>query len=180
MSAERKADAIGVCKQTFNFAVDRAERLRADLHPTEARKSGDYWFWPRAQRSDAASAELVLLMRKYWHTDEVSRATGNSADRDMWKASKSSTAERHPRRQIVEAGGGNAVYEKFLEWADYRSFKLLQGPDFTDPRRTVFLSTRCKRLTLPVMEQCACKIHSQQVLLLVFVVGSCDGRKSVF
>ena len=85
MSAERKADAIGVRKQNFNFAVDRAERLRADLHPTEARKGSVYWFWSRAQRSDATSDELMLLIRQYCDTDEVSRATGNSADRDMWK-----------------------------------------------------------------------------------------------
>ena len=44
MSAERKADAIGVCKKTFNFAVDHAERLQAELHPTEARKGSVYWF----------------------------------------------------------------------------------------------------------------------------------------
>ena len=152
-SAERKADAIGVCKQTFNFAVDRAERLRVDLHSSEARKGGVYWIWPRARRSDAASDKLVLLMRQYWHTDEVSRATGNSADRDMQKAFKFPIAERHPRRQLIEAGGGDAMYEKFLEWADYRSFKLRQGPDFTYPGRTVFLSTRCKCPTLPVMDR---------------------------
>ena len=105
-------------------------------------------------------------MRQYWHTEEVSRATGNSADRDMWKAYKSPTAERHPRRQLIEAGGGDAVYERFLEWAGYRSFKLRQRPDFADPGRTVFLSTGCKCLTLPVMEQCACNIHSQQVLYI--------------
>ena len=68
------------------------------------KKGGVYWFWIRAQRSDAACDELVLLMRQYWQTDEVSRATGNSPDRDMWKAAKSPTAERHPRRQLIEAG----------------------------------------------------------------------------
>ena len=105
-------------------------------------------------------------MRQYWHTDKVSRATGNSADRDMWKASKSPTAERHPRRQLIEVGGGDAVYAKFLKWADYKSFKERQRPGFTDPGRTLFLSTPCKCLTLPVVEQCACKIHSQQVLYI--------------
>ena len=105
-------------------------------------------------------------MRQYWHTDEVSRAIGNTADRDVWKVFKSPNAERHPRRQLIEAGRGDAVNEKFLQWTDYRSFKLRQGPDFTDPCHTVFLSTRCKCLTLPAMEQCACKIHSQQVLYI--------------
>ena len=166
VSATRKATTIGIRQQTFLFAVDRAKRLRADRHPDEAIKGDVYWFWPRAKNSNAASNELVLLMRQYWHTDEVSRATGNSADRDMWKASKSPTAERHPRRQLIEVGGGDAVYAKFFKWAGYKSLKERQKPGFTDPGRTLFLSTRCKCLTLPVMEQCACKIHSQQVLYI--------------
>ena len=150
MSTKRKAAAIGVREQSFNYAVDRAKRLKADLHPFEAIKRGIYWFWPRAKRSDVASEKNLLVMRQYWHTDEVSRAIGNSADRDMWKASKSPSAERHPRRQLIEPGGGNAVYAKFLKSADYRSFKSLQGPDFIEPGSTLFLSTRCKSLTLPV------------------------------
>lgn len=165
-SGRRRAAALGVNEKAFNFAAARAKKLMADLSPAEAIKNGVYWFWPRAKRSDAASDELVLLMRQYWHSDEVSRATGNSADRDMWKASKSPTAERHPRRQLTEPGGGDAVYAKFLKWAEYRSFKARQGDDFTDPGRSLFLSTRCKCLILPAMEQCACKIHSQQVLYI--------------
>ena len=166
VSATRKAAAIGIQQQAFLFAVDRAKRLRTDLHPDEAIKGDVYWFWPRAKNSNAASDELVLLMRQYWHTDEVSRATGDSADRDMWKASKSPTAERHPRRQLIEVGGGDAVYAKFLKWADYKSFKGRQKPGFTDPGRMLFLSTRCKCLILPVMEQSECEIHSQQVLYI--------------
>ncbi|CAB1103201.1 unnamed protein product [Ectocarpus sp. CCAP 1310/34] len=166
LSAQRTAAAINVRRQSFNFAVGRAKKLNPDVRPTEALKDGVYWFSPRAKRSDAASDELVSLMRQYWHTDEVSRASGNSADRDMWISSKSPNAERHPRRQLIEVGGGDAVYAKFLKWADYRSFKSRQGPEFTDPGRTLFLSTRCKCQTLPVMEQCACKIHSQQVLYI--------------
>ena len=76
--------------------------------------------------------------------DEVSRAIGNWADRDMWKASKAPTAERHPRRQLIEVGVGDAVYAKFLKWADYKNFKERQKPGFADPGRTLFLSTRCK------------------------------------
>ena len=80
----------------------------------------------------------------------MSRASGNSADRDMWKACESPHGECHPRRQLIELGVGDTVYAKFLKSADYRSFKWLQGPDFIDPGRTLFLSTGCKRLTLPV------------------------------
>ncbi|CAB1110583.1 unnamed protein product [Ectocarpus sp. CCAP 1310/34] len=116
----------------------------ADLHPTEAIKRGVHWFCPRAKESNAASEELLVLMRQYWHTDEVSRQYGNSAERDMWKASKSPAAHHHPRRQLTEPGGGDAVYAKFLNWASYKSFKERQSDDFTDPGRTLFLSTRYK------------------------------------
>ncbi|CAB1102945.1 unnamed protein product [Ectocarpus sp. CCAP 1310/34] len=82
------------------------------------------------------------------------------------KESKSPTAHRHPRRHLTEPGGGEAVYAKFLKWASYESFKERPSDNFTDPGRTLFLSTRCKCLVLPAMEQCACKIHSQQVLYI--------------
>ena len=123
MSNKRKAAALGVREAAWSYAVKRVKQLQADLHPREAIEKGVYWFWPRAKRSDAASEELMKLMRQHWHDDEVSRTTGNSGDRDMWKESKSLTAHRHPRRQLTEPGGGDAVYTKFLKWANYRSFK---------------------------------------------------------
>ncbi|CAB1110387.1 unnamed protein product [Ectocarpus sp. CCAP 1310/34] len=183
VSARRRAAALGVREQAFNFAAERAKKLLSDLQPTEATKRCVYWFWPRAKQSNAASEELLELMRQYWHTDEVSRQHGNSAERDMWKESKSLTAHRHPRRQLTEPGGGEAVYAKFLNWASYKSFKERQSDNFTDPGRTLFLSTRCKCLVLPAMEQCACKIHSQQVLYIEALAnvdmtshGECDCR----
>ena len=54
MSAKRKAAGIRVCKQAWNYAVDRVKRLKADLHPTEAIKHGTYWFWSRGKRSAVA------------------------------------------------------------------------------------------------------------------------------
>ena len=54
VSATRKAAGIGIRQQTF-FAVDRAKRLRADLHPDEAIKGDVYWFWPRAKNNNAVS-----------------------------------------------------------------------------------------------------------------------------
>ena len=98
MTTKRKAAVLGVREQTLSFARQRLEKLRADLHPDEAIRTGAYWYVPRARRSDATSPELLSLMRQFWHTDEVSRASGNSADRDMWKASKSPDADCHPRR----------------------------------------------------------------------------------
>ncbi|CAB1103076.1 unnamed protein product [Ectocarpus sp. CCAP 1310/34] len=183
VSARRRAAALGVREQAFNFAAERAKKLLSDLQPTEAIKRGVYWFWVRAKQSNAPSEELLELMRQYWHTDEMSRQHGNSAERDMWNESKSPTAHRHPRWQLTEPGGGEAVYAKFLNWASYKSFKERQSDNFTDPGCTLFLSTRCKCLVLPAMEQCACKIHSQQVLYIEALAnvditshGECDCR----
>ena len=173
MSGKRKAVVMGVSRKAWSYAVKRVRQLQVDLDPTEAIKNDVYWFWPPAKRSDAASEDLMELMRSYWHDGEVSRTTGNSGDRDMWKESKSRTAHRHPRRQLTEPGGGDAVYAKFLKWANYRSFKAQQGEDFFGPGRTLFLSTRCKCLTLPEIEQCSCKIHSQQALYIK-ALGSVD------
>ena len=63
------------------------------------------------------------------------------------------------------------MFYKFFEWPDYLNFKTIcrseKGEDIEDhPCRTLFLSTRCKGLTLPKREQCACKIHTQQDLYL--------------
>ena len=89
-SMSGKAAAImGVSRKTWSYAVKRVRHLQVGLDPTEAIKNGVYWFWPRAKRSDAASEDLMELMRSYWRDDEVSRTTGNSGDRDMWKESKS-------------------------------------------------------------------------------------------
>ena len=171
MASKRKAVAMQVSDRVWSYAVKRVKQVKADIQIMEAIKQGAYWFWPRAKRSDAASDELMLLMRQYWHDPEVSRQIGNSANRDMWKPSKSPTAESRSRRQITEPGGGDAVYAKFLKSAGYRNFKSQQDETFTDPGRTLFLWRRCKCLILPVMEPCACKIHSQQVLYIEALAG---------
>ena len=147
VTGKRKADYLEVRQNSFSEALQRARQLQAELTPDAAIAAGTYWYKPRTRRRDASSPELLLLMRQYWHTDEVSWAKGNSAEKDFWKASKSPNAERHPRRELTQPGGGDEVYAKFLQWADYKNFKTRQGSDFTDPGSTLFLSTRCKCLT---------------------------------
>lgn len=61
----------------------------------------------------------------------------------MYRASKARDAPSHPRRQINIQGAGDEVYKRFLLWAEYLAFKAEQGEGFTDPGRTLFLSTRC-------------------------------------
>lgn len=84
MTAKRKAKILGVHPDHFTAARQRAKMLKPDIYPTVAMDDGSYWFHPRSKRSDAAPPELVELMKRFWHTDEVSRATGNSANRDMY------------------------------------------------------------------------------------------------
>ena len=78
------------------------------------------------------------------------------------------------------SGGGGEVYQKFLLSSELRNFKLLweeeTGEAFEGPGRTLFLSTRCKCLTLPKREQCCCKIHTQQEMYIHALHG--DGRSA--
>lgn len=63
-------------------------------------------------------------MMDFWHNDAVSRLTGNSAD--VFRESKSPTAGTHPRRQLmVEGGGGETVFSKFLESPEFINFKSI-------------------------------------------------------
>ena len=79
------------------------------------------------------------------------------------------------------------MFSKFLEWPEFINFKSIwnseKGEDLKDPGRTLFLSTRCRCLTAPKTDQCACKTHTQQQLYLnalkdVTVEGrsACDCR----
>ena len=81
--AKRKAEILGVHPRYFSTARQHARLLRPDISPTAAMDEGTYWFHPRSRRSDATPPELVELMKRFWHTDVVSRVTGNAANRDM-------------------------------------------------------------------------------------------------
>ena len=88
VTAKRKAELLGVHPEHFVGANRRVARLRSDLAPEEALAEGPYWFQPRGKRSDATPPELLELMKRFWHTNEVSRASGNSSNRDMWRPSR--------------------------------------------------------------------------------------------
>eukprot|EP00904_Undaria_pinnatifida_P011637 jgi/Undpi1/7603/HiC_scaffold_23.g10076.m1 len=140
----KRAESFGVRFETFKDAQGRMQRARHDLHPDEAFGSGQYIYDCRKKRSDTTDPECLDLARRFWHNDDVSRATGNSGDRDMWRASKAKGAEAHPRRQIMV--NGDDVHKMFLKSPDYLAFKkkmLAQDSSFVDPGRTTFLETRC-------------------------------------
>lgn len=155
MTAKRTTDLLDVNEKAVSLARERAKRLKHDLHPRAAIEEGAYWYHPRSIRSDATSLELTQLMKGYWHSDEVSRrASDDLGDtggvyEEPASHPPAAAAATHPRREPMLPGGGEVVYPKFLESAEYRSFKARQGDKFKDPGRTVFLSTRCKCLTPP-------------------------------
>lgn len=160
----RRAEILGVQPSRFSAARQRARTLQPILPPAAALDQNAYWHQPRARRSDATPPELVQLMKEYWHNGEVSRLTGNS--RHTFRESMSPDAETHPRRQLMVEGGGETVLFKFLESPEFNNsesiWKSEKGEDIKHPERTVFFLTRCKCLTAPETDQCACKIHTQQ------------------
>eukprot|EP00903_Cladosiphon_okamuranus_P008202 g7897.t1 len=164
----RKAEILGVDPAEFSRARQRVKSLQPHLPPAAALEAGAYWYRSRRKRSDATPPELVELMKDFWHNNAVSRLTGNSAH--IFRESKSPTARTHPRRQLMVEGGGETVFKKFLESPEFNNFKRIwrseKGEDIKDPGRTRFLSTRCKCLTAPKTDQCACKIHTQQTFYL--------------
>ena len=157
-----RAESIGVRRETLAEARRRMQAARHDVLPAAALESGQYIWTKRQKRYDATSDEILALANRYWHCDDVSRATGSSGDRDMWRPSKAKDVPAHPRRQLIVKGGGDVVYRRFLTWAPYLAYKAEQDDSYKDPRRTTFLQTRCPCLVLPKMKQCACEIHTQQ------------------
>ncbi|CAN0354624.1 unnamed protein product [Ascophyllum nodosum] len=83
----------------------RVQALQPDALPTEAMDNVAYWFHPRERRSDATPPKLLSTMVSFWHSKAVSRASGNSGSRDMYRESKKKDAPFHPRRQLTVAGG---------------------------------------------------------------------------
>ena len=76
----KRAESYGVRFETFKDAQDRMKRARHDLAPDEAFESGQYVYDQRKKRSDCTHPGCLDLARRFWHSDDVSRATGNSGD----------------------------------------------------------------------------------------------------
>ncbi|CAN0402065.1 unnamed protein product [Pylaiella littoralis] len=135
--------------------------------PQQALKEGRYLWADRKTRSDVTDSRVMDLARRYWHSDDVSRASGDSGQKAMWRPSKKAGEVFHPRRQLMVPG--DKVHSMFLVWRPYLALKaelLLEDDSLTDPGRSTFLSTRCGCLVEPRASRCACEIHTQQSLYL--------------
>ena len=113
VTAKRKAELLGVHPEHFVGVNRRVARLRSDLAPEEALAEGAYGFQPRGKRSDATLPELLELMKRFWHTNEVSRASGTSSNRDTWRPSKRKGEKPHARRQLHVQGVGETAFSRF-------------------------------------------------------------------
>ncbi|CAN0108099.1 unnamed protein product, partial [Pylaiella littoralis] len=70
------------------------------LPPQQALKEGRYLWADRKTRSDVTDSRVMDLARRYWHSDDVSRASGDSGQKAMWRPSKKAGEVYHPRRQL--------------------------------------------------------------------------------
>lgn len=76
----QRAEGLGVRPSTFRLARDRMHNARHDLAPREALACGRYCYHERKERCDVTHSGVMDLARRIWHSDDVSRATGNSGE----------------------------------------------------------------------------------------------------
>ncbi|CAB1100646.1 unnamed protein product [Ectocarpus sp. CCAP 1310/34] len=84
-----RAQGLGVRDGTFRAARTRMHRTDHAIPPQEALEKGRYLWAPRKERSDKMDERVMGLARRFWHSDDISRASGNSGE------------EYHPRRQLM-------------------------------------------------------------------------------
>ena len=75
-----RAASLGVRSDVFAEAQKRMQRVLHDAPPTEAIASGRYLWTRREKRNDATDSELLAMAKRVWHSDDISRATGNSGE----------------------------------------------------------------------------------------------------
>lgn len=78
ISWARRADSLGIRRETFDEARVRMHNTDHDVTPQQAVGEGCYIHSERKTRSDVTHPEVTACMKVYWHSDDVSRATGNS------------------------------------------------------------------------------------------------------
>ncbi|CAM9837887.1 unnamed protein product, partial [Hapterophycus canaliculatus] len=142
-----RAESVGIRWDAFSEARARMHNTNHDLAPQQAYADGCYLHNERKVRSDVTNPEVMELARLYWHSDDVSRATGNSGT--ICRESRKRGAPSHPRRQLMHKG--DEVWRMFLKSHRYLALKkrlLAQDSSFTDPSRATFLTTRCGCLSV--------------------------------
>ncbi|CAN0247746.1 unnamed protein product [Pylaiella littoralis] len=142
-SLAAQAELLGVRPATYRKAHHRMHNANFSVPPQQALEEGCYLWADRKTRSDVTHPRVMDLARPYWHSVDVSRPSGDSGQKAMWRPSKKAGEEYRPRRQLMVPG--DKVRAMFLAWQPYVALKaelLATDSTFTDPGRTTFLSTR--------------------------------------
>ncbi|CAM9183297.1 unnamed protein product [Ectocarpus sp. 12 AP-2014] len=82
VSLTARAQSLGVRDATFRAARTRMHRTDHTIPPQEALEKGRYLWAPRKERSDKMDERVMGLARRFWHSDDISRASGDSGKRD--------------------------------------------------------------------------------------------------
>ncbi|CAN0437428.1 unnamed protein product [Ectocarpus sp. 8 AP-2014] len=91
VSLAERARSLEIRCKTFTEACSRMHNTNHDLAPEKALADGCYMYSERKTRSDATNLEVMALARLYWHSDDVSRPTGNG---EIYNESKKSDPRR--------------------------------------------------------------------------------------
>lgn len=73
----QRADSLGVRRETFTDARVRMHNTDHDVVSQQAVTEGCYIHSGRKTRSDVTKPEVTALASVYWHSDDISCATGN-------------------------------------------------------------------------------------------------------
>ncbi|CAB1114159.1 unnamed protein product [Ectocarpus sp. CCAP 1310/34] len=78
VSFAQRAESLGVREKTFRAAHVRMHHTDHTIPPPQALEEGRYCWTTRKTRSDATDERVLELAIRFWHCDDVSRASGDS------------------------------------------------------------------------------------------------------
>lgn len=78
VSLAARAESLGVRDGTFREARARMHGVNLSVPPQQAVEQGRYLWSYRNTRNDATDQCVLDLARRFWHSDDISRASGNS------------------------------------------------------------------------------------------------------
>ncbi|CAB1096106.1 unnamed protein product [Ectocarpus sp. CCAP 1310/34] len=78
VSFAQRAESLGVREKTFRAAYVRMHHTDHTIPPPQALEEGRYCWTTRKTRSDATDERVLELAIRFWHCDDVSRASGDS------------------------------------------------------------------------------------------------------
>ncbi|CAM9860145.1 unnamed protein product, partial [Pylaiella littoralis] len=88
VSLAARGQGLGVRDATFRAARIRMHKTDHTIPPKDALEKGRYLWAPRKERSDKMDERVMGLARRFWHSDDISRASGDSGTKAMWRPSK--------------------------------------------------------------------------------------------